>query len=291
MSHAHVDSAYPGTQAAEPRRDALPRVSVVIPALNEARNLPYVFSRLPQDIFEVILVDGGSVDDTVAVARALRPDVRVVRQSRRGKGNALACGFAAGRGDIIVMIDADGSTDPAEIPAFVAALRSGADFAKGTRFAYGGGSADITPLRRLGNRALNGLVNVLYGTRYTDLCYGYNAFWRHCLDALDLHPGAADTDAGMQWGDGFEIETIINTRVVRAGLTVAEVASFEQVRIHGESNLNAARDGLRVLCSILRERWGRRRTVTTRPPRRGLSGLAARNWLPRTEPTAETAVP
>jgi glycosyltransferase involved in cell wall biosynthesis len=284
LSHAPLNSSYSRTQV------ATPRVSVVIPALNEARNLPHVFGKLPQDIFEVILVDGDSVDDTVAVARALRPDVRVVRQSRRGKGNALACGFAACRGDIIVMIDADGSTDPAEIPAFVAALRSGADFAKGTRFADGGGSADITPLRRLGNRALNGLVNMLYGTRYTDLCYGYNAFWRHCLEALELHSGAEDQDAGMQWGDGFEIETIINTRVARAGLTVAEVASFEQLRIHGESNLNATRDGLRVLRSILHERWGRRRSVTPTPSRGALSDLATHTWLPRTEPTAETAV-
>jgi glycosyltransferase involved in cell wall biosynthesis len=290
LSHVQVNSSYPVTRAAEHQPVAMPRVSIVIPALNEALNLPHVFGRLPQDIFEVILVDGGSVDDTVAVARALRPGVRVVRQSRRGKGNALACGFAASRGDIIVMIDADGSTDPAEIPAFVAALRSGADFAKGTRFADGGGSADITPLRRLGNRALNGLVNVLYGTRYTDLCYGYNAFWRHCLGALELHPGAEDKDAGMRWGDGFEIETIINTRVARAGLTVAEVASFEQLRMHGESNLNATRDGLRVLRSILHERWGRRRTVTKKRSRRTLSDLVTDNWLPRTGSSAETAV-
>lgn len=290
LPYAQVNSSYPGTRAAERQRVGVPRVSVVIPALNEALNLPHVFGRLPQDIFEVILVDGDSVDDTVAVARALRPDVRVVRQSRRGKGNALACGFAACRGDIIVMIDADGSTDPAEIPAFVAALRSGVDFAKGTRFANGGGSADITPLRRLGNRALNGLVNVLYGTRYTDLCYGYNAFWRHCLDTLELHTGAEDKDAGMRWGDGFEIETIINTRVARAGLTIGEVASFEQLRIHGESNLNATRDGLRVLRSILHERWKRRRTVTKKRCRGTLSDLAAHHWLPRTEPTAEAAV-
>jgi glycosyltransferase involved in cell wall biosynthesis len=282
LSHAQINSSYPGCRTVEHRSDVAPRVSVVIPALNEALNLPDVFGRLPHDIFEVVLVDGDSVDDTVAVARALRPDVRVVRQSRRGKGNALACGFAACRGDIIVMIDADGSTDPAEIPAFVAALRSGADFAKGTRFAHGGGSADITPLRRLGNRALNGLVNLLHGTRYTDLCYGYNAFWRHCTDALDLDPGAEDKESGMRWGDGFEIETIINTRISQAGLTVAEVASFEQPRMHGESNLNATRDGLRVLRSILHERWGRRRTVTKSRSRRAPSA--------RIEAAAGTAV-
>src|SRR5689334_22047609 len=128
-----------------------PLVSVVIPALNEARNLPHVFSRLPEGLHEVILVDGHSVDDTLTTARLLRPDVRIIMQTRKGKGNALICGFAAATGDVIVTLDADGSADPGEIPRFVQALLNGADFAKGTRFADGGGSSDITRLRRLGN--------------------------------------------------------------------------------------------------------------------------------------------
>jgi glycosyltransferase involved in cell wall biosynthesis len=270
MPPSSVDSARPQTAAgsqiavlnrlnvsvagAAQRPSPAPRVSVVIPTLNEARNLPYVFDRLPAGLFEVVLVDGASTDGTVEVARALRPDVRVVRQTRRGKGNALACGFAACRGDIIVMIDADGSTDPREIPAFVAALLAGADYAKGSRFIPGGGSTDITPVRRAGNLGLNLLTNALNGTRFSDLCYGYNAFWRHCLTALELEPG--DTGA-MQWGDGFEIETIINVRVARAGLRMTEVPSFERPRLHGESNLNAVRDGLRVLRTIARERLRR----------------------------------
>jgi glycosyltransferase involved in cell wall biosynthesis len=119
----------------------VPKVSVVIPTLNEARNLPHVFSRLPTGLHEVIVVDGHSVDDTLAAARQLRPTVRIVAQNRRGKGNALACGFAAATGDIIVMVDADGSADPAEIPRFVSTLLDGADYAKGSRFAKGGGAA------------------------------------------------------------------------------------------------------------------------------------------------------
>ena len=100
-------------------------MSVVIPTLNEARNLPHVFAELPSDVGEVIIVDGLSTDGTPEVARKLRPDVTIVEQTRRGKGNALMCGFAAARGDMIVMMDADGSTDPAEIPRFVAALTHG----------------------------------------------------------------------------------------------------------------------------------------------------------------------
>jgi glycosyltransferase involved in cell wall biosynthesis len=224
------------------------RVSVVIPTLNEAANLPHVFARLPfEDLFEVILVDGHSTDDTVAVARELCPAVRVVLQDSKGKGNALACGFAAARGDIIVMLDADGSTDPQEIPAYVDALYQGADFAKGSRFTEGGDSDDITLLRRQGNRFLNGTVNMLFGTRYSDLCYGYNAFWS------DVRP-TINVDCA-----GFEVETLINVRVAKAGLTVAEVPSVERERIHGVSKLRPIRDGLRVLRTILIERFAPQR--------------------------------
>jgi glycosyltransferase involved in cell wall biosynthesis len=236
-----------------PQRATAPRVSVVIPTLNEAQNLPHVFGGLPDDLHEVIIVDGRSVDDTVDVARSLRPDVRVVLQNRRGKGNALACGFAAVTGDVVVMLDADGSTDPREIPQYVGALVAGADFAKGTRFAAGGGSTDITRTRAWGNRWLNRAVNLLFGTNYTDLCYGYNAFWAYCLPALELDADDRGQDRRL-WGDGFEIETIINTRVAKAKFVIAEVPSFEFARLHGESNLNTWRDGGRVLRALVIER-------------------------------------
>lgn len=227
-----------------------PTVTVVIPALNEAKNLPHVAARMPTDIDEIVFVDGHSVDDTVAVAGDLWPEATIITQSRTGKGNALACGFEAATGDIVVMIDADGSTDPVEIPRYVAALVSGADFAKGSRFVQGGGSADITKFRRLGNWGLNTIVNVLFRTRYTDLCYGYNAFWRRCLAAMRL-PSTELED--QQWGDGFEIETMINVRVAASNLRIAEVCSYESHRIHGVSNLNAISDGTRVLRTIRRE--------------------------------------
>lgn len=233
-----------------------PTVSIVIPAKNEALNLPHVFSALQRDHYEVILVDGGSTDDTVEVARRLWPEIIIIGQTRKGKGNALACGFTEATGDFIVMLDADGSTDPAEIPLFVNALIEGADFAKGSRFMSGGGSSDISRFRRVGNFFLNKVVNLLYGTRYTDLCYGYNAFRRECLSVIDLDPGEVEgvDERTMLWGDGFEVETLINVRIAKAGLEVAEVPSFERSRFFGDSNLHAVSDGIRVLRTIHSER-------------------------------------
>jgi glycosyltransferase involved in cell wall biosynthesis len=219
-----------------------PRVSVVIPTLNEARNLPHVLPGIPTWVHEIVLVDGGSTDNTVEVAKELRDDVVIIEDLTPGKGAALRRGFAAATGDLIVMIDADGSMDPGEIPRFVGALVGGADFAKGSRFCHGGGTADMEWYRRLGNAVLTQMVRVGFGGRYSDLCYGYNAFWVSTIERLDL-------DA-----DGFEIETLMNIRALRAGLEVTEVPSFESRRLFGSSHLNTVTDGWRVLRTIFEER-------------------------------------
>jgi glycosyltransferase involved in cell wall biosynthesis len=218
-----------------------PRVSVVIPARNEARNIAHVLATLPAGIYEVLLVDGSSTDGTVEVARAVMPDIRVIRQPGSGKGDALAAGLAECTGDVVVMLDADGSADGKEIPRFVDALVAGADLAKGSRFLDGGGSNDLTPLRRTGNRMLCALVNVVYRTHYSDLCYGYNAGWASALRRLRLDCA------------GFEVETVLSIRSAQSRLRITEVPSFESPRLFGESNLRTFRDGWRVLCSIFRE--------------------------------------
>jgi len=218
-------------------------VSVVIPALNEAENLVHVLPRIPKNVHEVILVDGFSTDETVQVAQELLPNLRVVYQEGPGKGAALRTGFSAATGDIIVMLDADGSTNPAEIPAFVGALQAGADFAKGSRFLQGGGTADMPFYRRWGNKAFVMLVRLFFGGSYTDLCYGYNAFWRDVLPYLSLN------------GNGFEIETMMNVRALRVGLKISEVPSFEAERVHGVGRLKTIPDGWRVLKTIFKERF------------------------------------
>jgi len=224
----------------------LPRVSFVVPTLNEAENLPWLLPRIPDWAHEIIIVDGRSTDDTVAVARRLREDVKVVMEPRRGKGAALQAGFRAATGDIIVMLDADGSMVPEEAIVFVSALLAGAYLVKGSRFTQGPGTDDMSLFRMFGNRGLTLFVRLLYGGWFSDLCYGYMAFWAK-------HVATLDCDC-----DGFEIETLINVRALKNHLNIVEVASFEAPRISGESHLRAIPDGWRVLKTIVRERMHQR---------------------------------
>jgi glycosyltransferase involved in cell wall biosynthesis len=227
-------------------------MSLVIPAKNEAANIGWVLERVPDVVDEIVVVDGQSTDGTVEAARRVRPDIVAVSEDRPGKGAALRAGFGAARAEAIVMIDADGSMDPCEIERFAELLVRGYDVVKGSRFLAGGGSADLTGVRRLGNQALCSSVNALYGCGFSDLCYGYFAFHRRHLGALDLS------------ADGFEIETEIVVKAIKADLRIGEVASLELPRRTGESNLRAFRDGRRVLRTLLRERL--RRNGVTSPP-------------------------
>jgi glycosyltransferase involved in cell wall biosynthesis len=238
---------------------------VVIPALNEAGNLPLVLPLVPTWVHEVILVDGRSTDGTRERARELYPTIRVITQEGVGKGAALRSGFAAATGEIIVTLDADGSTDPGELPGFVAALLGGADFVKGSRFLGGGKTEDMPLYRRLGNSMFVAGVRLLFGGSYTDLCYGYNGFWARVVPLLALDC------------DGFEVETLMNVRALRAGLSVVEVPSFEHRRVCGQGRLRTIPDGWRVLKTILREAF--------RPPRDAARGpdLEVEPVVPQTQ--------
>lgn len=215
-------------------------VSVIVPTRNEAPNLAALFESLPP-VYEVIVVDGHSVDGTAEQALALMPEARIVLQTGAGKGNAMREGLEAAMGDVAVFIDADGSNVPGEVERFVLALVNGADLAKGSRFLERGGSADITGVRRAGNAVLRGIVNRIYGTRFTDLAYGFNAVWTKHRDVLKLDC------------NGFEIETLIHIRAARLGLVIEEVPSYENERTVGSTNLHAVRDGIRIVAVLVRE--------------------------------------
>jgi hypothetical protein len=240
---------------------------VVIPALNEEHNLPLILENLPP-VDEVIVVDGRSDDDTVAVAREVRPDAIVVRQTRSGKGNALVCGFAASTGDIVVTLNADGTTDPGEIPRFVDALLSGAEVAHGSRFRPGGDHRDAGAVERLGHTLLSRVVNVFFGTRFTDLSCGYNAYWRELVPALELSgPDEPRLKRGrLNWGDGPEIDTLTTIRMAAQGLRVVEVATIGYPRLDGDRPRRLLPAALRALRTAWTE-YVRRWRIGRRPAR------------------------
>jgi glycosyltransferase involved in cell wall biosynthesis len=219
-----------------------PTLTVIIPTFNEEHNIGTVLSGLPDMVDEVLIVDGNSSDNTVKKVRELLPDVKILYQPGKGKGDALRYGFDNAQGDIIVTIDADGSMDPAEIPDFVEAILQGYDYVKGSRFLPRGGTTDMVWYRKLANKMFVVLVNILYGGKYTDLCYGYNALHKRVLDKITYE------------SDGFEIETEMHIKAKKHNLLIAEVPSFEDKRVHGEGKLKTFSDGWRILKTILKER-------------------------------------
>jgi len=222
-----------------------PSITVIICTLDEEESLPYILLKIPRWVDEILLVDGHSTDRTVEVAEELCSGIKVLYQPGRGKGDALRRGIRKAKGDIIVTLDADNATDPEEMPKFIEPLLDGYDFAKGSRFARG------FPLNKpkhriFGNLIITLLFNVLFFRRYTDLCSGYNAFWKKKIERVDLYSS-----------DDFENEPLINTRVRKAGLKVVEVGHLDRGRLKGSIKESSWRQGFKAVKTIIRERFWR----------------------------------
>ncbi len=217
------------------------KISIIIPTLNEVLNIKEVFPNIPDFIDEIVVVDGNSTDGTIEEIMKFRKDAKIIVEKPRGKGSAMELGFKKATGDLLIMMDADGSHDPKEIPSLLEPILDGYDVSKGSRLLTGGGSADFTPFRRLGNGIFVAMVNIMFGANYTDLCYGYRAFKKEALEKIHCR------------SKGFEIETEQSILMKKAGLKIKEVPSFEARRINGNSNLNSFKDGFKILNIILKE--------------------------------------
>ncbi len=217
------------------------KISIVVPTLNEAPNIKEVFTKIPKFVDEIIVIDGHSMDGTREEIKKYYNEARIFIEKPSGKGNAIKSGFEKVTGDLVVMMDADGSHNPGEIKRLLQPVLNGHDVANGSRLLPGGGSSDFTAFRKMGNKIFVSLVNNIYNTNYTDLCYGYRAFKKEAFNKMCCT------------SSGFEIETEQSIKMKKAGLKVTEVPSFEEKRKNGNSNLNSFRDGFRILNTIIKE--------------------------------------
>ncbi len=218
-----------------------PPVSVIICTLNEAENLPHVLPKIPDWVDEILLVDGNSTDNTIEVAKKLKPYIKIVTQPGKGKGDALKFGIAQAEGDIIVTMDADGSTDPFDLPKYIEPLTNGYDFAKGSRFLNA--SPKMPLYHKFGNWVLTKTSNILFGTKYTDVCSGYNAIRKEDFLKLNLHY------------DGFEMEQEMVVKAKKAGLKVVEIRQIDKGRIANISKVSSFKQGFTDFFIIIKERF------------------------------------
>lgn len=229
------------------------KISIVIPAKNEEANIYRLISEIQIEAFEIIVIDGNSTDNTYNIAKSHPKCTRVVKQTARGKGAALSRGFAECNGDIVITLDADGSTNPKEIESFIEEIRNGNHLVKGSRKITNGGSEDLTLFRNLGNLFLTHVANVLFRTNWSDLAYGYLAISRELLNELNVYNYDEKFSKKLKYGQGFEIESLICCRTAKLGYQIKEVPSFERARWSGSSNLKSIPDGFRALISIFYE--------------------------------------
>lgn len=214
------------------------KISVVIPTLNEEKNLPYLLNTIPKYVFEVIVVDGYSKDKTVEIAKKYNTKILY---DREGKGSALIKGLNASKGDIVIMMDADCSHKTEEFELLIGGIKSGYDVCMGSRFIQGGGTLDMPLLRKFGNKFFVFLVNLFWKMNYSDLCYGYRSFNRNAIKQLNLD------------SKGFAIETEISIKAAKNKLKVLEVPSFEKKRKSGKGKLKTFKHGKEISKRIITE--------------------------------------
>ena len=223
-------------------------VTLVVLTLNEIHGVGQVFPKLPvHAVDEVFVVDGGSTDGTVEFFETR--GVRVIRQTRRGRGEAFRLAVHHARHDRLIFYSPDGNEDPMDILRLIEGLDRGYDMVIASRFMRGARSEDddkfLFASRRWGNLSFTWLANVLFGgpAPITDTINGYRAVTREAFHRLK--PDA----------DGYAIEFQMSIRALRLGLKVLEIPTQEGHRIgKGVSKLNAFPVGIQFLRLMLRER-------------------------------------
>lgn len=233
-----------------PSADKQYSVTALICTLNEAENLPHVLPKIPSWVDEILIIDGHSTDDTGKVVKELCPRAKVVLQTGKGKSIALKEGVNQALGEIIVTLDADGETPPDEMENFIVLLLDGYDLAKGSRL-FRTRPPRMPDYRWFGNKVLALTCNLLYGTRFSDICSGYNVFWKKRFLQIPLSYGTNEA--------GCSMEQQMIVRMKKAGMKIKEVPHTSKGRISGSSVIRsygqAVQQGFRDWFIIIGERF------------------------------------
>lgn len=218
------------------------KVSLLIPTKNEEGCIGRVLREVPRGIVnEIIIIDGHSTDNTTVEVKAnIRSSDKLIKQKGSGYGSAFLQGLKMVTGDVIVMMDADGSHNPRDIVNIINKFKQGYEYVMATRYAKGGHSEDDTLIRFLGNKIFTFLTNIIHGTNVTDSLYLFTAISRKGLEKLHLT------------SLGFEFCTEIIVKAHKANLKFGEVPVVERARFAGKSKVNSFKHGLKILSIILR---------------------------------------
>lgn len=214
-------------------------VSAVIPTLNEAGNIGQVLNDIPKNLVnEILVVDGFSTDGTPEIVKNMGHTV--IMQKERGYGSGFITGIKAAQGDVIVLMDGDGSQNPKDIPLLLDKIKEGYDFVLASRYTKQSCSKDDTLIRYIGNKLFTWLTNTIHGMEISDSLYLFAAFQKRVLDRLDLKR------------NNFEFCVEVPIKAYRAGFRFCEVPSTERKRKEGRSKVNAFIHGLRIMLEIIR---------------------------------------
>jgi len=218
------------------------KVSIIIPTLNEGGNLAYVLPRIPNipEVDEWVIADGHSTDNTLQIARELLPKVKIVLQDGKGKGNAILCAAKAATGDYFIILDSDGSQMPEEMPLYVEKAKAGYELVKGSRFLRGGQIENQPLVRKIIVKTANTIANIVWRTKFSDICYGMFLIDRRKYLDLDIE------------STGFNIEWELMIKAKRKGLRIAEIPAQETNRIHGGTHINYFRDGWMIAKTVFK---------------------------------------
>ena len=215
------------------------KVSLVIPTLEEAGCIEQVLSQVPKNCAdEILIVDAYSKDGTADIVRKL--GYNVVMQEGRGFGDAFSLGVSKATGDIIILMDGDGSHNPADIPKLVEKIKEGYDYVMASRYCKGSRSYDDTMVRHLGNKSFTFLISFFHRMKITDSLYLFTAIRKNVFDKISIK------------SKGFEYCVEILVKVHKAGFKMAEIPSIERKRYSGYSKVKSMKHGLKILIEIFK---------------------------------------